>query len=205
MSVLELESANMKPNPSQVPYEYLASAITAAAVRTASLRRTFYLSESQAEDIKQTLILELLKREHAFDKTKSGVNTFTGTVSANIAADIANSLSRDRYFMEFLPQCRDADNDSDYCSQTGTKTLGENVVPLWADDKDLFADSDTLHDLGTALNFMSQDLEEIFSLINRHHDLPSAAKASGMSTATFYRRVDELRMHLRMFGIRPAA
>ena len=205
MSAFELESAHMKPNSANLPSEYLASALTAAAVRTASLRRSFYLSKSQAQDVQQTLILELLKRESAFDKTKGSVNTFTGAVSANIAADIANGLSRERHFLEFIPQCRDADNDPDYFGPVGGKNPVENVVPLWADDRDLFEDSETLHDIQAALACMSQDQQDLFNLIDRHHDLPSAAKAAGVSTATFYRRVDDLRMHLRMFGIRPAA
>jgi hypothetical protein len=52
---------------------------------------------------------------------------------------------------------------------------------------------------------MNDEQAEFFDFLASHQDLPAASKASGMSTATFYRRVDELRMHLRMFGIRPAA
>ena len=39
----------------------------------------------------------------------------------------------------------------------------------------------------------------------RPQDLPGASKASGVSRATFYRRVIELQMHLRMFGFRSAS
>jgi len=52
---------------------------------------------------------------------------------------------------------------------------------------------------------MSDEQRSLFDLLAAHQDVPAAAKASGMSSATFYRRVDDLRMHLRMFGIRPAA
>jgi hypothetical protein len=52
---------------------------------------------------------------------------------------------------------------------------------------------------------MSEEQVELFSLLASHQDLPMASKACGMSTATFYRRVAELQMHLRMFGIRTAA
>lgn len=205
MGAFELESANMNQKPVLPPADYLSSAMTAAAVRTASLKRAFYLSDSQAEDVRQSITLGLLERQAAFDETKGCVNTFTGTVSANIAADIANNLSRDGKRIEFQPQFREAENDPFYFEQHGATYLSENVVPLWGDDRDLFRDSNTLHDIRAALACMSQDQRDLFNLIDKQHDISSAAKASGMSSATFYRRVDDLRMHLRMFGIRPAA
>jgi hypothetical protein len=81
----------------------------------------------------------------------------------------------------------------------------ENVVPIWADDRDLFADSMALRDLETAVAFMSDDQTALFDILKANDDLPSACKASCMSSATFYRRVQDLQMHLRMFGFRSAA
>lgn len=52
---------------------------------------------------------------------------------------------------------------------------------------------------------MNDEQADLFQLLSAHQDLPSAAKSSGMASATFYRRVADLQMHLRMFGIRPAA
>lgn len=205
MSAFELESVNMNQKPAISPTDYVSSAMTAAGVRTASLKRAFYLSDSQAEDVLQSIILGLLERQAAFDVAKGCVNTFTGAVSGNIAADIANNLSRERKRIEFQPQFREAENDPHYFEQHGTTYLGENVVPIWGDDRDLFRDGETLHDIYAALACMSQDQQDLFNLIDKHHDISSAAKAAGMATATFYRRVDDLRMHLRMFGIRPAA
>jgi transcriptional regulator of acetoin/glycerol metabolism len=69
----------------------------------------------------------------------------------------------------------------------------------------LFAESETLRDIQTALSYMNNEQARLFELLVAHQDLPAAAKASGMSSATFYRRVADLQMHLRMFGIRPAA
>ena len=52
---------------------------------------------------------------------------------------------------------------------------------------------------------MSEEQASLFRLLALHQELPAAAKASGLPSATFYRRVADLQMHLRMFGIRPAA
>ena len=63
----------------------------------------------------------------------------------------------------------------------------------------------TLRDLEKAKAFMSDNQLTLFDLLEAYQDLPSARAACGTSTATFYRRVAELQMHLRMFGIRSAA
>ena len=76
---------------------------------------------------------------------------------------------------------------------------------MWADDRDLFADSMALRDLETALACMNDDQATLFSLLETHQDLATACKAAGVSSATFYRRVHDLQMHLRMFGFRSAA
>jgi hypothetical protein len=98
---------------------------------------------------------------------------------------------------------QDAANDDD-AAPIGT---GEtHYRSQWFDgDDDLFSNSNTLHDLETALAHMSEEQVDLFNLLASHQDLPTASKACGMSTATFYRRVAELQMHLRMFGIRSAA
>jgi hypothetical protein len=62
-----------------------------------------------------------------------------------------------------------------------------------------------LHDLRAAINFMNSDQSELLDLICAHPDLVSACAASGISTASFYRRINDLRMHLRMFGLRDVA
>ncbi len=178
--------------------------MNAAATRTYRLAARHGLSSAEREDIEQSILLELLERYPQYDPAKGSMNTFTGIVSEHRAVELLDQLMKQRIRMTvFEPQ--DAANDPDFYGYAGGSTGGENVVPLWADDRDLFRDSETLHDIHAALACMSQDQQDLFNLIDRHHDIPSAAKAAGMPTATFYRRVDDLRMHLRMFGIRPAA
>jgi predicted DNA-binding transcriptional regulator AlpA len=52
---------------------------------------------------------------------------------------------------------------------------------------------------------MSDEQRSLYELLALHQDLPAAARVSGMSSATFYRRVADLEMHLRMFGFKTAA
>ena len=178
--------------------------MNAAATRTYRLAARHGLSSAEREDIEQSILLELLERYPQYDPAKGSMNTFTGLVSEHRAVELLDQLMKQRIRMAVF-EPRDAANDPDFYASVGDGTTGDNVVPLWADDRDLFRDSETLHDIQAALACMNQDQQDLFNLIDKHHDIPTAAKASGMSSATFYRRVDDLRRHLRMFGIRPAA
>lgn len=191
-------------NKNIVDQHYLESAMNAAATRTYRLAARHGLSSAEREDIEQSILLELLERYPQYDPAKGSMNTFTGLVSEHRAVELLDQLMKQRIRMTVF-EPRDAANDPDFYASVGDGTAGDNVVPLWADDRDLFSDSETLHDIQAALACMNQDQQDLFNLIDKHHDIPTAAKASGMSSATFYRRVDDLRMHLRMFGIRPAA
>ncbi|MBU6280172.1 MAG: hypothetical protein KGN78_13105, partial [Actinomycetales bacterium] len=75
----------------------------------------------------------------------------------------------------------------------------------WGENMDLLPDAETRHDVMAALAYMSGDQRCLMDLLANHRDLAAAAKACGVPSATFYRRVADLQMHLRMFGIRPAA
>jgi len=191
-------------NKNIVDQHYLESAMNAAATRTYRLAARHGLSSAEREDIEQSILLELLERYPQYNPVKGSMNTFTGLVSEHRAVELLDQLMKQRIRMTVF-EPRDAANDPDFYASVGDGTTGDNVVPLWADDRDLFRDSETLHDIQAALACMNQDQQDLFNLIDKHHDIPTAAKASGMSSATFYRRVDDLRMHLRMFGIRPAA
>ena len=182
---------------------FVGAALRAAGVRANSLRMSFRLSNSEVEDVNQVILLGLLEKAAKYDPAISSANTFTGVVSKHIAADIAEKLTCDRKALEFLPPLADAANDSQF--SPSIDALLDDRVRTLGSDVDLFSDSDTLHDLRTAIAFMNVEQSELFCLLEKHQDLPAACKASGVSTATFYRRVAELQMHLRMFGMRSAA
>jgi RNA polymerase sigma factor (sigma-70 family) len=181
---------------------YLTSALAAAATRTSQNAARFDLSQADREDLYQELILDLLERADRFDPAKGSAGTFTGLVSLNCANDFLARMKKDR---ERLLFCMDyaAANDPDFGDSA--PALDEAAIPLWAQDDDLFTASEVLHDLQQALACLNEAQRALFQLLATYHDLPTACRASGLSAATFYRRVTELRLHLRMFGIRAAA
>lgn len=174
----------------------------AAATRTYRLAARYGLQTAEREDMQQELILDMLERADQFDPAKGSAGTFTGMVSQHRAIELLDRLMKDRMRLQFGSGATAA-NEAEF-NEPGD-SLNDNVVPMWADDRDLFADSMALRDLETAVAFMSDDQIALFETLKATEDLPGACKSSGMSTATFYRRVQDLQMHLRMFGFRTAA
>lgn len=180
---------------------YFDAAINAAKTRAYQAAVSARLTPADREDLYQEILLDLLERAAQYDPSRGSPGTFTGMVSEHRTADFLTALKKDRG-RECVFSDHGAANDDDV---TSTTDPFESAVPIWADDIDLFSDTAVLHDLETALAYMTDEQAALFQLLEAHQDLPSAAKACGMSSATFYRRVAELQMHLRMFGFKSAA
>ena len=180
---------------------YFKSALNAAATRTYRTAVRFGLSGAEREDWQQELMLDLIEHAGRFNPAKASAGTFTGLVSQHRSIELLDLLIKDRSRLSFF----DHDVANDDSAEADPDPYDEHVVPLWADSHSLLQETDALHDLESAIAYMSQDQLTLFSQVNSHEDLPSACGASGLSPAAFYRRVAELRMHLRMFGITTAA
>jgi RNA polymerase sigma-70 factor (ECF subfamily) len=182
---------------------YLDAAIAAAATRTYRLAARLGLPSADREDMQQELLLDLIERAPSFDPQRACANTYTGVVSQHRAVEVLDGLMKDRARMCFFSGGSEAANDA----QVGEpdRYFDDNVVPMWADDPDLIGVYMAFLDMDKARRYMNEEQIDFFDLLDAHLDLSSACKASGMSSATFYRRVTEMQMHLRMFGFKSAA
>lgn len=181
---------------------YLQAAQNAAAARTYRLAVRHGLPAAEREDLHQDILLELLERAPHYDAAKGSVGTFTGVISEHRAIEWQDRFIKDRSRLRF-GAVTEAANDPDLAD--GTTAADDPASAMWAEDRDLFADSDTLRALERAVTLLDEEQAALFDLLAAYQDLPDACTASGMPSATFYRRVTELRMHLRMFGLKAAA
>ncbi len=202
---------------------YYRAAINAAKTRTYRAAVSARLSTSEREDLYQDILLDLLEREAQFNPQKGSPGTFTGLVSEHRTAEFLNARKTDRDRLTFASgehvdtlevvkisrSHQTIDQKSDAANEDDAAPIGSSDThdrSQWFDgDEDLFSNSNTLHDLETALAHMSAEQAELFDLLATYQDLPTVAKLCGVSSATFYRSVADLQMHLRMFGIRTAA
>ena len=181
------------------------------------------LSAADREDLFQEIMLVILARRDRYDPTKGQPNTFTGFMALHCAADFFRSRATnprravsarvgepDSFaFAAIGDDLPGVDPDEEAANDDEIESAGierlAGASPVSDEDADHFACSDTLIDLRAAIAYMSEEQATLLDLLASHQNLPDAARASGVSTATFYRRVAELQLHLRMFGIRSAA
>jgi len=200
---------------------YLVATINAAEARSRRAAVTAGLTEAEREDLFQEIVLDILERRASFNPEKGAPGTFTGIISSHRTADFMSNRKQDRWRFvlaadteiealvsltaSLIGQCTAADldaandwliNDDDGCFER---------LPLWQEPEDHALECNAASDLQAALSAMSDEQRSLYELLVLHQDLPAAAKASGMSSATFYRRVADLEMHLRMFGFKTAA
>ncbi len=176
--------------------------MTAAKVRVAQVAARYGLSAAEREDMEQDLLLELVKRRDRFDPSKGAAGTFTGMVTKNRVGELVHDLITDRMLFGGAPLAKAANDPQ---ALDCIKDLVDQATCECDQDLDLFTEGMALHDLSVAISHMDCDQSALFDLLCKHADLPAACGASGMSSATFYRRVADIQMHLRMFGIRAAA
>ena len=202
---------------------FFEAAVNAAKTRAYKAAVSAGLSPSEREDLYQEILCDIYRRKGQFDPSRGAPGTFTGTVSAHCTTDFLNARKTDRQRLVFSePQYVDtlevvaidraihdfaptqnAANDEN--GGSSNSMLPDEITWFWGENMDLLPDAETRHDVMAALAYMSGDQRCLMDLLANHRDLAAAAKASGVPSATFYRRVADLQMHLRMFGIRPAA
>jgi DNA-directed RNA polymerase specialized sigma24 family protein len=189
--------------------EYFRAAIGAASYRAMSVGRTANLSYAEREDLEQEILLDLIERRKGFDPARGKATTYTATLARHRAAEYLEKRNIDGAHLVLdaaLGVSIDAANDSpfDAAAQIAEGQLNATML-VCGQTYEYADDAVVLHDLQVAMDYMNGDQLSLFRLLAKHHDVADAASASEVPTATFYRRFHDLKMHLRMFGLRAVA
>lgn len=186
----------------QHDHAYFKAAINAATTRAFQAATRFGLSSADREDLQQEVMLDMLERAGQFDPNKGSAGTFTGVLSKHRASEFLHRLTNDRSRLSFCSGNEANESETDHLDALAET---DSVVPLWGEVTNGFEEIHAARDLDQALSRMDDEQRALFALLVEHQDVPSACKVSEVSTATFYRRVADLQMHLRMFGLKAAA
>lgn len=186
------------------PSNYLNAATRAAAANAWHMAHKIGLSAEERQDVEQEILLKLLERECSYDASRSQPGTFTGLVSKHRAAELTKAIVHDRQHLYFGPPGEDAANESESDSLDALANA-DSVVPLWGEITNGYEEVHAGRALDCAVSLMDDEQRALWRLLTEHRDLSEACKASELSKPTFYRKVADLQMHLRMFGFKAAA
>jgi hypothetical protein len=186
------------------PNSYFNAATRAAGANAWRVAHKIGLSAEERQDVEHDILLELLERESRYDASRGQPGTFTGLVSQHRAGELTSAIVHDRQHMLFRSSGEDAANE---CDSDCLDVLADanRVAPLWGEPPRGYDEIHVARDLDYAVSLMDAEQRVLLGLLTENQDMPMACKASGLSKPTFYRRVADLQMHLRMFGIKAAA
>jgi len=188
----------MSPSISSSDLQILQHEAELAARR---LVRRLRLPHSDLADLRQELLLDLINRISAFDPERGSLGAFAGTVTAHKSVGIARKIRCDRRLFGAVPVSID---DPERSGIRETISDDGGLGSLLGGSSDAHASMDLATDVARAVSVLPGALRDLCALLQSQ--TPTAAcKASGLSRATFYRRLREIRLRFLVEGVRLAA
>lgn len=157
--------------------ERLNAAIATANHTARRFARRRRLEAFDREDIAQDILVALVQRGRRFDPARGAWSTFAALVARHVVAEYPMPATADPHGSEEV-----VDPDE-----------------LGSVDPDPVMGLDWRYCLDT----MPADLIALARLVAEHEHLADAQRASGLSSSVFYRRIQDLRLHLICWGLRP--
>ena len=184
--------------------------MTEACVRVASATASHYarriarslgLAAEDVADLRQELLLEVIRRSQGFDPTRAAWATFIDVVIRHAADELAGRLAYQRRinagFLDDLTTWRNQRRDR----LTEVLTEGEGVGALWwSGFSDPFAEVDRRIDIERFVERLPDGLRRLCRLLQTEQPA-DAQRLSGLSKSEFYRQLDDLAMRLRAAGL----
>ena len=151
--------------------------------------RTLRVPLADVADIRQSLLLELVRRAPRFGQQASW-STFANLVVRHAGQEVADQLVRDyRRHGGSIDEIEDVAETDGLTAWWGTGTSGVSAMHLRLD-------------IERFLEGLPENLQRLCHLL-AEEDRSTAQTLSGFSRSEFFRQIHELRMRLRAQGITP--
>ncbi len=156
----------------------IASATAAHFAQKLGQRRG--LSQADREDLRQDILLALVRRAHGYADARGAWSTYVKLVAQHAVADL--ELARQRVPLEV--------------------DIHDPALDI-ADPHDLPQHVVLRLDLARTLAALPPHLVAVIALIAEHGSVAAAQHASAIPTCAFYRHIADIRMWLRAAGLTP--
>ena len=195
----------LKPSPVAETVEDLTDEFVRIAMATTDhyakrIARTLRLPETDIDDLRQDLLLEILRRRIRYDPARAAWVTFVEMISRHAADDLANGLVQARRTDGGSIDAPVVMPDGSRLSLTEILSEEQGLAAFWSGPVDPFRAVDQRIDLERFINALPDHLRRLCRLLQT--ETPAVAqRLSGASTAAFYRDLQDLRMRLRAVGL----
>lgn len=182
---------------------YLSTLQTAAAYHAGRIARKLHLSPDDREDVRQDILVEMIVRLGRFDVEKAALATFIDLLARHGASAVAR---RCRPQQRLLRAALSLDDEADPMARRLARTLSAEQGLGFAagEPADLVASAELKRDVRRIVAALTPELQSLCALLLAH-PTEQACRTSGLSRATFYRRVREIRLRFLIASLTAAA
>lgn len=161
------------------------------------LVRQFSLPRADLDDVRQDILLDVLSRVSAFDPQRGTLGAFAGTIARHRATRIANRVRRERSLFGFNHRSLD---DPRFEMLGEAISSSDGLAGLHGAVDEPHQRVEITQDVRRAAASLPRRLRPLCRLLQ--HTTPSSAqRTSGLSRATFYRRLREIRLLFLVEGL----
>jgi RNA polymerase sigma factor (sigma-70 family) len=159
----------------------------AASARAHRIVRRLNLPSHEQADVCQDLLVEMLRRFGRFDPGRASAATFINVLAWHAAHAVGQRYQRRRAELSQTVSLNEF-GDADTIAPAADRNAAELIT----------------RKLERAVSTLPEHLRGLIDLLAADGRTAGASRRSGLSHATFYRRLGEIRLHLLAEGLGPA-
>lgn len=178
---------------------FLSTLQTAAACHAGRIARSLHLSTDDREDVRQDILVEMIARLGRFEVEKAAIATFIDLLARHSASA---AVRRYRTQQHRLRASLSLDDEADPMARKLTRTLSTEQA-LGSPAGEPVARTEMKRDVRHIVAALTPELRSLCALLQAQ-PTEQACRSSGLSRATFYRRVREIRLRFLIAGLTAA-